>query len=325
MNPARHSTDTDATPIEPRTESGSQGSYGPRLRRAILTLVAAIGMHLWLVPAPGTARFSRSSLAIAPVLSQSGIGLVGRTATNHSIPAVHGRPVEVRSEFVTARQAAEPADADPRGMQREPDVPVATSGFLRAQGDVAVDGRETTAPALPIDSVEYLDRLPSTATSATPLLAAMVERTVPVSSLALSTAPPPEPAPSFANAPSASVTAPAVERTAEVQKQEDIVRKVLLDYTRAFEHLDVQATKAIWPSVDDRALQRAFQQLDSQQLRFASCGVSVSGRDANARCRGEATYRPKVGSRVLRLTEREWTFSLSRDNDRWRIVNATLQ
>jgi hypothetical protein len=325
MNPARHSTDTDATPIEPRTESGSQGSYGPRLRRAILTLVAAIGMHLWLVPAPGTARFSRSSLAIAPVLSQSGIGLVGRTATNHSIPAVHGRPVEVRSEFVTARQAAEPADADPRGMQREPDVPVATSGFLRAQSDVAVDGRETTAPALPIDSVEYLDRLPSTATSATPLLAAMVERTVPVSSLALSTAPPPEPAPSFANAPSASGTAPAVERTAEVQKQEDIVRKVLLDYTRAFEHLDVQATKAIWPSVDDRALQRAFQQLDSQQLRFASCGVSVSGRDANARCRGEATYRPKVGSRVLRLTEREWTFSLSRDNDRWRIVNATLQ
>jgi hypothetical protein len=116
-----------------------------------------------------------------------------------------------------------------------------------------------------------------------------------------------------------------VDRAVELRRQEDIVRGVLLDYTRAFERLDVTAAKAIWPSVDDRALRRAFQQLDGQQLRFASCGVSVSGRDANARCRGEATYRPKVGSRVLRLTEREWTFNLARDNDRWQIVNATLQ
>jgi hypothetical protein len=117
----------------------------------------------------------------------------------------------------------------------------------------------------------------------------------------------------------------AVDRAAELRKQEEIVRTVLLDYARAFERLDVQAAKAIWPSVDDRALRRAFQRLDGQQLRFASCGVSVTERDANARCRGEATYRPKVGPRVLRLTEREWRFSLARDNDRWQIVNATLQ
>jgi hypothetical protein len=117
----------------------------------------------------------------------------------------------------------------------------------------------------------------------------------------------------------------AADHAAELRKQEEIVRSVLRDYTRAFERLDVQAAKAIWPSVDDRALRRAFQQLDGQQLRFASCGVSVTERDANARCRGEATYRPKVGSRVLRLTQREWTFNLARDNDRWQIVNATLQ
>jgi len=118
---------------------------------------------------------------------------------------------------------------------------------------------------------------------------------------------------------------PAVDRSAELRKDQEKVLRVLHDYTRAFERLDVRAAKAIWPSVDDRALQRAFEQLEGQELRFASCGVSVSGHDANARCRGEATYRPKVGSRVLRLTEREWTFNLSRDNDTWQIVKATLQ
>jgi hypothetical protein len=137
---------------------------------------------------------------------------------------------------------------------------------------------------------------------------------------ALASAPAPD-VPAKTIAPATS----AVDRTAELRRQEEIVRSVLLDYARAFEHLDVKAAKAIWPSVDDRALQRAFQRLDGQQLRFASCGVSVTERDANARCRGEATYRPKVGPRVLRMTEREWTFSLARDNDRWQIVNATLQ
>jgi hypothetical protein len=111
----------------------------------------------------------------------------------------------------------------------------------------------------------------------------------------------------------------------ELREQEQIVRRILREYTRAFERLDVRAAKAVWPSLDDRALQRAFQELDSQQVRFASCGVSITGPDANARCRGDATYRPKVGSRVVHLHEREWTFNLSRGEDGWQIVNARMQ
>ena len=121
---------------------------------------------------------------------------------------------------------------------------------------------------------------------------------------------------------------PAVEvpdPTADAQQQKQVVLELLREYTRAFERLDVQAAKAVWPSLDDRALQRAFQQLDGQQLRFDSCGVSIRGLDANARCRGNATYRPKVGSRVLHLTEREWTFDLSRGESGWQIVNARIQ
>ncbi len=117
---------------------------------------------------------------------------------------------------------------------------------------------------------------------------------------------------------------PAAQKRADLADQEEIVRRVLLDYKRAYDQLDVQAAKAVWPSLDDRKLQRAFRQLDGQELRFAKCEVSVNGQDSNARCQGDATYRPKVGSRV-HLTEREWTFSLARANDRWQIVKASLQ
>jgi hypothetical protein len=111
------------------------------------------------------------------------------------------------------------------------------------------------------------------------------------------------------------------------RQQKEIVLAVLREYSRAYERLDVRATKALYPSVDGRGLQRAFQDLKGQEMRFASCGVSISssGADANARCKGDAVYRPKVGSRVVRLTDREWTFSLSRDGGGWQILNARMQ
>jgi type IV secretory pathway VirB10-like protein len=113
----------------------------------------------------------------------------------------------------------------------------------------------------------------------------------------------------------------------EVNRQKEIVLAVLREYSRAYERLDVRATKAVYPSVDDRKLQRAFQELEGQQVRFASCGVSISssGAGANARCRGDATFRPKVGSRIVRLTDREWTFSLSRGGSGWQILDARMQ
>ena len=110
------------------------------------------------------------------------------------------------------------------------------------------------------------------------------------------------------------------------QEQQRVLR-VIEEYTRAFERLDVQATKAVYPSVDDESLRRAFHDLQGQQVRLGKCGVSISGsgRDASARCPGDLTYRPKIGSRSVRLTGREWTFNLSRDGGGWQILNATVQ
>lgn len=124
----------------------------------------------------------------------------------------------------------------------------------------------------------------------------------------------------------AAVSDPAAElKNAELKKQEEAVRRVLLDYKRAYENLDAQAAKAIWPSLDARVLERAFRQLDGLQMRFAICGVSVSGQGANARCQGDTTYHPKDGSGVVHLKTVKWTFDLARDNDRWHIVIATFR
>jgi hypothetical protein len=230
------------------------------------------------------------------------------------------RSVKVRTEFITARPSLE-GDSTVRRLLPL-DHPVATSGFVSAstQTPSETDDETTAVAAGPPHYASAARAIQASETPVAPVpgSADPVERTA--SPVVFATVARIE-GPDATSAPATSLP----DRAADLRKQEEIVRRVLLDYTRAFERLDVKAAKAIWPSLDDRALQRAFQQLDGQQVHFASCGVSVTERDANARCRGEATYRPKVGSRVLRLTAREWTFNLARDNDRWQIVNATLQ
>ena len=73
--------------------------------------------------------------------------------------------------------------------------------------------------------------------------------------------------------------------------------------------LDAEAARAVWPSVDARALARAFDSLTSQELAFDTA-VRDRGEAATAKCRGSATYTPKIGSREPRLESRQWTFQL---------------
>ena len=301
--------------VQDETADDSLGNpFGPRLRRAVVLLSGAIAAHLWLVHAP--IPVSHSALR-SPIVSQAGLVGLPRATRTDATATDRAPSVRVQTEFISVGVAGT------RNVTVPPDVPVGTAGLMQVRANLPVPG------APPADSVMSSPE-PSFTSRPLPTLALDETRPLP-NELAGPIPPAATPAPAsraidtsvdMSNVASVS---PAVDRSAELRKDEETVLRVLHDYTRAFERLDVRAAKAIWPSVDDRALQRAFEQLDGQELRFASCGVSVSGRDANARCRGEATYRPKVGSRVLRLTQREWNFNLSRDNDTWQIVKATLQ
>jgi hypothetical protein len=136
----------------------------------------------------------------------------------------------------------------------------------------------------------------------------------------------PAPLPAAAESAARAVDgAPAeASNASDTAREEGIVRAVLAEYARAYERLDIQAAKAVWPSLSSseiRDLRRAFRTLDSQQLRFTSCDFSISGDAASARCGGDASYQPKVGA-GRRHQPARWNFDLSRNDDGWHIVNV---
>ena len=291
-------------------------SYWQRLRRAVTVLMAAVAAHVWLVPAHRT----------APQLPVQQTVEVATAAAVRTAPAA--RPVRLRIDEVIV-----PVGTMPPGI----DAHVAADGPSKA-----------VAGARPIPVALVAAPPPSSSFGTDPALlepvgtSGMGPETGPMPDaeevpLAATLRPAPPSLPIGDLAPAAFRVVPldgplsyTVPRSAapaadDTELQQKNVLEVLHRYRRAFEKLDVRAAKAIYPTLDARALQRAFRDIDAQQMQFARCDMLIKGRDADASCLGEATYRPKVGSRLVRVTEREWKFNLSRDDAGWQIVNATIQ
>jgi len=121
--------------------------------------------------------------------------------------------------------------------------------------------------------------------------------------------------------PSAPV-AMAAAYTAPGLGEEDHIRAALSRWRTAYSSLDANAAREVWPSVDTRALERAFQALKSQDLRFDRCDLTVRGGSAQAACSGRAVYVPRVGNQSPRDTAREWRFELKKLDERWTIASA---
>src|SRR4051794_23946827 len=227
--------------------------FGPRLGRAVVLLTVAVATHLWLVRAP----IRRSFGTARPVnISQAGLVAVPQPK-RHAATTLDGAPaVRVQTEFISVSIPGDHRVTIPS------EVPVATTGVMQVRAELPTSGpahadtlisgpaalESHALPALPFDEPgpvpnEFVEHIPAAAT----LAAASRVEAAPLDA---------------SNAP----VVPAVDRSAELRKDEETVLRVLNDYTRAFERLDVRAAKAVFPSVDDRALQRAFEQLDAQQL-----------------------------------------------------------
>jgi hypothetical protein len=99
------------------------------------------------------------------------------------------------------------------------------------------------------------------------------------------------------------------------------IRAALSRYESAYNRLDVDAVRSVWPSLDQRALTRAFDSLNSQRVALQNCNVDVSGATARANCSGNAAWTPKVGGGE-RTSARNWTFDLSESNGAWRITHV---
>jgi hypothetical protein len=141
-------------------------------------------------------------------------------------------------------------------------------------------------------------------------------------------APPVVEAPAAAAPPAARIPAaiarPEPEALPSVVARSDQseIQRTLGQYRSAYERLDAEGAQAVWPSVDVRALARAFDTLSSQELAFETCLYDIAGQVATAQCQGSATYTPKVGGRAPKAERRQWTFRLRKVNEAWKIESA---
>jgi hypothetical protein len=118
--------------------------------------------------------------------------------------------------------------------------------------------------------------------------------------------------PSRPTAVASSANIAIVNETAAIQ---DVIRR----YEQAYENLDASAAKQIWPSLDERALARAFSGLAAQTLRMQPCEIDVASGSAIASCRGYATYVGRVGPKSGQTQQRDWKFYLRKSAEGWRI------
>jgi hypothetical protein len=187
----------------------------------------------------------------------------------------------------------------PETSIRPPAVAVAASSRPAVVPPVVVPA---VSPPVPADPPNLASRDPvRVATTPPPATTPSPSAPVPVT--------PARPAP-------ATETAPAAP--AEVLDTQAIQR-VLGQYRNAFNVLDSGAAKAVWPSVDARALSRAFDRLEEQAVQFSECNIAVTGVRATASCAGNAKYVPKVGNRSPHYEPRQWRFNLRKVDEGWLI------
>ena len=123
------------------------------------------------------------------------------------------------------------------------------------------------------------------------------------------------PEPITSTAPSVVAADPAAE-----------VRRLIVAYQAAFDRLDADAAARVFPSVDGRALARAFGDLRTQRLEFDRCEITVNeaGSAARAACVGRVAFVPKLGGNRPTTEARRWAFTLQKQSPGWRITAAEV-
>jgi len=106
---------------------------------------------------------------------------------------------------------------------------------------------------------------------------------------------------------------------------ETAIHTVLSQYRAAYRDLDAGAARVVWPSVDTKALRKAFDRLERQDLSFNSCQIAVSDVRAVASCDGFASYVPRVGNKGPHDDQRQWEFKLSKVDDMWLIDTVSAR
>jgi CheY-like chemotaxis protein len=323
----------DVVRVEPAPPSqlticGSRGlarrqwTYGGRLsaktRRSLSVAATAFcGLALTTllelrgVPARNAALMDETASDVSglPLLSASRLHV-------DAMPLVSARRVRSRA---TARLINRgPASPAPNAVPR--------SAVIRSAASRDVPGIETRTAAnraRPLPPV--VPPRPAAPSPASVASTETIENTAARDTVRASNVSAPSVTPSTTPAVAASVKPammPAVTRPGEDERG---IYQVLQQYERAYERLDVNAARAVWPSLDARALARAFDGLKAQALEFSHCRVAFELSEATAVCGGSASYVPRVGRQAARTEPRQWTFRLRKVDQDWLIAKAEVR
>lgn len=230
-------------------------------------------------------------------------------------------------------------DVAPQLRDLARDLPVATAGSPITEM-VLPDTEPFDPPAVPVPPAPLATPLPAAA------LPAPSSVSLPPPPVEIAPAPAPEPvdipppapavrAPEAAaplaatasanSAPPAAVVPAAVPPAAAVVDDGAQVRALLKRYQAAYASLDAGLVQEVWPGVNEAALARAFEGLESQTLTFNRCDVQLRGTTASVACTGTTRYIPKIGSRAPRVEPLAWNFTLRKRADDWEIETARAE
>jgi hypothetical protein len=244
-------------------------------------------------------------------------------ATETSIPAFAPADAIATDTIATEPVVTLPVTSQPdEAIAEEPRGTTGRAGFERAEDDEPLEAVPAAiAPArvveerapLPVGEVPDDFVYPGRSLAPAPVPSNVPADVLPPRSSAIVTLP---------ASPPPAAAAGAAAAAAAARLEEGRVTDVLNAYARAYGRLDAAAARAVWPTVNERALARAFASLESQNVSFEDCSIELDGARANASCRGQASYVGKVGSREPRVEPRQWRFELRQDEGGWKIQNA---
>ncbi len=297
----------------PRPTSKALRSIGAR-RATGLAVCFALGVGLnafWLVPRSSDTSVSGVSAKPAPVPPPD---TPAATPTRSQPTSAKAAPAKAGS----SRNIAVPLAPDARELRppkpvnleatRRPSTPppVSTTGSRSGKLPSTMMPSGRSEPPAPPERTERLTEPPVTLPSvlSAPPAFALEKRTQPEASNERAPRPLPAPPPPAA---------------APVARPEDGIVSALSLYQSAYQRLDASAAQRVWPSVNEAALARAFQNLESQDLSLSDCRFEVNGTQAQATCSGTARYVRRVGSKVAQQEQRQWLFRLSKDASTWKI------
>jgi len=270
--------------------------------------------------------------------SLGGVPVAAAPIADAAVPA----PKESVTAVATAGQVHEMALNPPAKEEGERAHEVQSAA---AQATTSEAFKSVSSPDIPVVATREASLSPpSSAVALPPAVRTNVEAAAPVAERLEASAPSPEAAPSPLPAPMpepvpaaapppvapppAVVPAPAVVAAVSVTSaassidDELLIKQALQRYQRAYGGLDARSARAVYPSVNEAALARAFDGLSSQSLTFDECDVRWHERAATVTCRGSASYVPKIGSREPHVEPRVWTFKLGKLGSDWQIETA---